>query len=124
VNTTCSTAFDNYVVSSTSVGTATATTTGVIYARVRVCDDSEKTTRSDLCERYPNGNYKPIGEIQRKAAGVRLAAFGYLLDNTTSRYGGVLRAPMKYPGPNLHQHERPTPDQYLRGMGCQHGGVS
>ena len=91
--------FDNYVVSSTSVGTATATTTGVIYARVRVCDDSEKTTRSDLCERYPNGNYKPIGEIQRKATGVRLAAFGYLLDNTTSRYGGVLRAPMKYPGP-------------------------
>ncbi len=91
--------FDNYVVSSTSVGTATVTTTGVIYARVRVCDDTERTTRTDLCERYPNGNYKPIGEIQRKSTGVRLAAFGYLLDNTTSRYGGVLRAPMKYPGP-------------------------
>lgn len=91
--------FDNYVVTSTSVGTATVTTTGVIYARVKVCDDMEKTTRTDLCERYPNGNYKPVGEIQRNAAGVRLAAFGYLLDNNTSRYGGVLRAPMKYPGP-------------------------
>ncbi len=91
--------FDSYAVTSMSTGTATVTTTGVIYARVKVCDDTEKTTRTDLCERYPNGNYKPVGEVQRKAAGVRLAAFGYLLDNTTSRYGGVLRAPMKYPGP-------------------------
>ena len=92
--------FDNYTVASISTGTATVTTTGVIYARVKVCDDSEKTSRTDLCERYPDGNYKPIGEVQRHATGVRLAAFGYLADNSSSRYGGVLRAPMKYPGPN------------------------
>lgn len=72
---------------------------GVMFARVKVCDDSEKTTRTDLCQRYPDGNYKPVGEVQRKSEGVRVAAFGYLKDDTTARYGGVLRAPMKYPGP-------------------------
>ncbi len=91
---------DEYTVASISTGTATVTTTGVIYARVKVCDDSEKTSRTDLCARYPDGNYKPVGEVQRYATGVRLAAFGYLMDNADTRYGGVLRAPMKYPGPN------------------------
>jgi type IV pilus assembly protein PilY1 len=75
------------------------TRAGVMFARVKVCDASEDTTRTDLCKRYPDGNYKPVGEIQNKSEGVRVAAFGYLKDDTTSRYGGVLRAPMKYPGP-------------------------
>jgi type IV pilus assembly protein PilY1 len=92
-------AFDTYHVYTASVGTATVTTTGVIYGRVRVCDDTEKTSRTDLCQRYPDGNYKPVGEIQRYATGVRVAAFGYLNDNSSSRYGGVLRAPMKFAGP-------------------------
>lgn len=70
-----------------------------MYARARVCDDAEKTIRTDLCERYPDGNYKPVGEIQRYGTGVRVAAFGYLKDDTSSAYGGVLRAPMKYMGP-------------------------
>ncbi|MBX3657892.1 MAG: hypothetical protein KF740_05605 [Ramlibacter sp.] len=73
---------------------------GPMYARVRVCDGSEATTRTDLCWRYPNGNYKPIGEIQRRAEGLRVAAFGYLMDDTRARYGGVLRAPMRFTGPN------------------------
>ena len=70
-----------------------------MYARVRVCDSIEATLRDDLCVRYPQGNYKPIGEIQRYAKGVRVAAFGYLKDDAITAYGGVLRAPMKYPGP-------------------------
>ncbi len=74
-------------------------TRGITYARVRVCDDSEKQTRTDLCARYPDGNYKPVGEIQKNALGVRVAAFGYLNDDAFTRYGGVLRAPMKYVGP-------------------------
>lgn len=90
---------DQYEVTTTVTGTTTTTVTGVIYARVRVCDDSEKTTRTDLCARYPDGNYKPVGEIQRNALGTRIAAFGYLADDVTTRYGGVLRAPMNYPGP-------------------------
>lgn len=91
---------DRYSVTTVTTGTATSTTTGVIYGRVRVCDNAEATTRTALCQRYPDGNYKPVGEIQRYAQGTRIAAFGYLADNSDTRYGGVLRAPMKYPGPN------------------------
>ncbi|MBE2262826.1 MAG: hypothetical protein IAE92_08785 [Burkholderiaceae bacterium] len=70
-----------------------------MYARTKVCDSTEATTRTDLCRRYPSGSYKPVGEIQRYATGVRVAAFGYLKDDAITTYGGVLRAPMKYPGP-------------------------
>jgi type IV pilus assembly protein PilY1 len=89
---------DRYTVPVTT--TQTVTTSGTMFARVRVCDDSESTTRTDLCTRYPDGNYKPVGEIQRNAASTRVSAFGYLAQDGTSRYGGVLRAPMKYPGPS------------------------
>jgi len=71
-----------------------------MYARVKVCTAAEATTRTDLCARYPSGNYKPIGQIQKKSDGTRLAAFGYLADNSDTRYGGVLRAPMSYVGPD------------------------
>lgn len=75
------------------------TSPGPMYARVRVCDDAEKTTRTDLCQRYPNGNYKPVGEIQLKSEALRVSAFGYVAQDSNDRYGGVLRAPMRYPGP-------------------------
>lgn len=75
--------------------------------QVQVCDSNEATTRTDLCYSYDGTNYKPVGEMQRNADRVRFAAFGYLNDatNDTSkaqneRYGGVLRAPMKYVGDN------------------------
>lgn len=73
------------------------------YARVRVCesDSSGALTdpRSSLCQRYPNGRYKPVGNIQKYSDRIRVAAFGYLMDQRVERYGGVLRAPMKYVGP-------------------------
>lgn len=65
--------------------------------RVKVCDANESTTRTDLCQNY-NGNFKPVGEMQRNASRVRFGAFGYLNDSSNTRYGGVLRAPMKYVG--------------------------
>ena len=74
----------------------------VLKPRVKVCDDDEAATRPDLCLSYPSGKFKPVGELQKKADAVRVSAFGYLLDNNTSRYGGVLRAPMKYLGPNKY----------------------
>ncbi|RZT41394.1 pilus assembly protein [Cupriavidus agavae] len=73
-------------------------------AQVQVCDSSEATSRTDLCFSYDGTNYKPVGEMQRNAERVRFAAFGYLNDNYKNsnapqeRYGGVLRAPMKYLG--------------------------
>ena len=56
--------------------------------------------RTSLCVRYPNGNYKPVGNLQKYSDRVRVAAFGYLIDNVdpAQRNGAVLRAPMKYVG--------------------------
>lgn len=81
-------------------------TDGFFYARVQVCEKSGESLVDvrdyGLCRQYPNGNYKPIGAIQKYASDLRLAAFGYALENTSSgsggRYGGVLRAPMKFVG--------------------------
>jgi type IV pilus assembly protein PilY1 len=68
-------------------------------ARVQVCGGTEGTRRSDLCLAYPSGHAKPVGAIQTYADRMRFAAFGYLLDSRNARYGGVLRAPMKFAGP-------------------------
>ncbi|MDR6537618.1 PilC/PilY family type IV pilus protein [Variovorax soli] len=84
---------------------------GFFYARVKVCDQDASGAlldvrhygaHHDFCVVYPSKKYKPIGTIQKNANSLRLAAFGYALDQTRSpdggRYGGVLRAPMKYVG--------------------------
>lgn len=86
----------------TSTNSPGTTTTGTYKARVLVCDLSEGAARSDLCKQYSDGFYKPVGEIQKNADKVRVAAFGYLIEsgNANTRYGGVLRAPMKFTGPN------------------------
>ena len=88
--------------------------------RINVCDDSEGPVRTDLCLQYggSSGKYKPVGEAQRNAAKMRFSAFGYLMDRNPPagctgpsavdfgwnrcRYGGVLRAPMKYLGPTKY----------------------
>jgi len=80
---------------------------GFFYSRVQVCNKSGGALADvrdyGLCSLYPSGNYKPTGVIQKYSDQLRLAAFGYLMDQTASydtggRYGGVLRAPMKYVG--------------------------
>jgi len=96
------------VTSMVTPSTPTSTTvTGTFKARVLVCDSTEGPARPDLCKQQPNGFYKPVGEIQKNADKVRVAAFGYLIDSASwgtgtegARYGGVLRAPMKFAGPN------------------------
>lgn len=71
--------------------------------RVQVCESSSGTLAdprgTDYCQRYPNGNYKPVGNLQKYSDRVRVAAFGYLMQTGNLRYGGVLRAPMKFVGP-------------------------
>ena len=79
---------------------------GYFYSRVQVCNKVSGSLADvrdyGLCSLYPSGNYKPTGVIQKYSDQLRLAAFGYLMDPTASynngRYGGVLRAPMKYVG--------------------------
>jgi type IV pilus assembly protein PilY1 len=74
---------------------------GYFYSRVQVCNAAGATLQDDrdygLCKQQPNGNYKPTGSIQKYSDQLRLSAFGYAIDQG-SRYGGVLRAPMKYVG--------------------------
>lgn len=58
-----------------------------------------------LCQQYPNGNYKPVGAIQKYSDQLRIAAMSYVIETPhvtspgSGRQGGVLRAPMKYVGP-------------------------
>ena len=114
---TATTYFNVYQVTPTwyqaSVGTGyktytSGTSPAKMKAYVQVCDNAEGPTRQGadgvrFCKRYPSetassGVYKPIGELQTRAEGVRVSAFGYALENGNGRYGGVLRAPMKFLG--------------------------
>ena len=94
---------------------------GFFYARTQVCGSGASGHPAETrdyysgrpyCTKYPNGDYKPTGVIQQYGGQLRLAAFGYALDQTPScqdaacanpgRYGGVLRVPMKYAGPRTY----------------------
>ena len=73
-----------------------------MYIRVKVCDDDTGAAGplEANCTLYPNGQYKPTGLMQRYSDRLRFAAFGYLNDdNRNGRDAGVLRARMKYVGP-------------------------
>lgn len=87
-------------------GSTALTVDGFFYSRVRVCESDGSGAlldpRADLCLRYPNGKYKPVGNLQKSADNIRVAAFGYINDASLDRYGGVLRAPMKYVGPRSY----------------------
>ncbi|MGJ7579071.1 pilus assembly protein [Variovorax sp. RHLX14] len=84
-------------------GSAALASDAFFYARVRVCESSSSGELSDpratFCTRYPAGNFKPVGNLQKYSDRLRVAAFGYLMDDGDRRYGGVLRAPMKFVGP-------------------------
>ncbi|WP_273527988.1 PilC/PilY family type IV pilus protein [Pseudomonas sp.] len=87
-------------------------TEGYFFSRVQVCNSTGGTLQDvrdyGLCKKYPSGYFKPTGAIQKYSDQLRLAAFGYLMDqsdpkssNSTASFGGVLRAPMKYVGDKL-----------------------
>jgi type IV pilus assembly protein PilY1 len=67
--------------------------------RVKVCDPNLPETAT-TCTAYSAGTLKPTGLVQENAMAVRFAAMGYLLDDDALRDGGVLRARMKFVGPN------------------------
>jgi type IV pilus assembly protein PilY1 len=100
-----------YTGSWTPTNTASALNSdGYFFSRVQVCDrDTSTYALKDvrywkICSQYsdaattPHPSFKPEGAIQHYADRLRLSAFGYLMDQNTSRYGGVLRAAMKYVG--------------------------
>ncbi len=71
----------------------------VLRAAVEVCTSTEGPLRPDLCKLQESGSYKPTGLMQQYSERIRFSAFGYALETGNQRYGGVLRAPMKYAGP-------------------------
>ena len=93
----------------------TSTAKAIVKPRVQVCDSTEGPTRTvvygtgttefyNYCTKYEFGGvtaYKPEGQIQQKSDSLRISVMSYLLDGGT-RNGGVLRAPMKYVGPNKY----------------------
>lgn len=70
-----------------------------LKVRVKVCDSAKGLEEN--CERYPNGNYKPVGLLQQYAESLRYSVFGYLNDSDNLRDGGVLRSQQKHIGPDL-----------------------
>ena len=111
-NSTCDAPFGVANALSTNLIKANSNNTGNFYqVRNIVCDPSSAPNRlmtydadtkqwSGLCFRYPGGKYKPVGQFQVNADSLRVSVLGYLQDNSRARYGGVLRAPLKYLGPN------------------------
>ncbi|MFN3812443.1 MAG: pilus assembly protein [Roseateles asaccharophilus] len=76
-----------------------------VSVRVKVCDPKLGVDKLEKnCTKYPDGNYKPTGLIQRYADQIRYSAFGYLNDKNIQRDGAVLRAAQKFVGPT-----RPVP---------------
>ena len=84
--------------------TAALSSDSFFYTRVQVCESTDPRTVSvdGFCKKQPSGKYKPVGNLQKYSDRVRIAAFGYLKDDSLARYGGVLRAPMKFLGPNTY----------------------
>jgi len=71
-----------------------------LYSRVEVCAKDGSGNLQEkrpwtFCTQQPSGNYKPTGVLQKYSDHMRVAVFGYLMDGD-GRYGGVLRAPMKF----------------------------
>ncbi|MEO6917717.1 MAG: PilC/PilY family type IV pilus protein [Collimonas sp.] len=83
------------VTSSTS-DTADAAQVYALNVRVQVCNSTVGLESN--CVAY-GSNYKPQGLMQQYAMKIRFGAFGYLNDSSINRDGGVLRANMKYIGP-------------------------
>lgn len=88
----------------------------IVKPRPLVCDSGEGPTRKivygtgtsdfyNYCTKYEFAGvsaYKPEGQIQQKSENLRVSVFSYLMDDSAARYGGVMRAPMKYVGPNKY----------------------
>lgn len=111
-NSTCASPFG--VPNAASPNLITGNSSNTFYeVRNLICDANTASQRlmtydpaskrwSGLCLQYPNGNYKPVGQLQVNANELRLSVFSYLngdVADDPARYGGVMRSPLKYVGP-------------------------
>lgn len=94
-----------------NIGTSFASATGgspdigSFNIKVKVCDSVVGLEAN--CTLY-GSTYKPEGLIQRNASQKRFGVMAYTNDNSQSRWGGVLRAPMKYVGPTMRTNTGST----------------
>lgn len=86
---------------STLESIVTNSATATYNAIVKVCDPAFDLEEN--CRSYANGTYKPEGLIQQNSERMRFALISYLNDPSHSRDGGVMRANMKYTGPQSPQ---------------------
>lgn len=86
----------DYTNQSSADSTASSTTFYKAYVRIKVCDPAIGLESN--CKQY-GSNYKPEGLMQQYAMKLRYSIFGYLNDDNIQRDGGVMRARMKYIGP-------------------------
>ena len=85
--------------------------------RVEVCNPEAEggSIDGDLCREYDGDNYKPEGLIQEfgrpstEKGVLRYSLISYLNDRDPLRDGGVLRAPMKYVGPEKFDVDTAAP---------------
>ncbi len=76
-----------------------STTLDTFQVAVEVCNsDVAKAETTTPCKAYGT-SLKPVGLVQEHSEVMRFGAFGYLLDSTIERDGGVMRARMKFVGP-------------------------
>jgi type IV pilus assembly protein PilY1 len=88
----------NFATANTSAAAAGAYR---VYIRVAVCDPTLGTAFLETnCVQY-GANYKPEGLLQQYSQRIRFSAFGYLNQGGDVREGGVMRAPMRFIGPNV-----------------------
>jgi type IV pilus assembly protein PilY1 len=75
---------------------------GVVYSvnvDVRVCAPDLLETN---CVRYPSGDYKPEGMIQKYSKTLKYSVFGYLNITAEKQDGAALRAEQKFVGPKTY----------------------
>jgi type IV pilus assembly protein PilY1 len=88
----------NFATANTSAASAGAYR---VYIRVAVCDPTLGAAFLESnCVQY-GANYKPEGLLQQYSQRIRFSAFGYLNQGGDVREGGVMRAPMRFIGPNV-----------------------
>lgn len=94
---------DTWTASTAPTTSAALSADNFFYTRVQVCEATDpRAINNGFCVKQPNGKFKPVGNLQKNSDRIRIAAFGYLKDDAFERYGGVLRAPMKFIGPNSY----------------------
>lgn len=93
----------------------------IYEVRVRVCTAADALARPNYCQKYPVGNYKPVGVLQNKSATSRIGLMGYLnygrdVINFQRGLGKQPRLPSQPPGVTAADNYKATTQADVAGM--------